>query len=280
VPRGPLAILALALALAGAAAAAPAGSPGPDASGPAAEAAAPPARELVRRAEAQLRGAATVLAARMTVAGAALSAPRVVDFRAWDDRRRDRAFVRVLGPAKDAGTGFLRLPPNVWRYVPRLERTSLVPRKKLLARWLGSDSTLDDWLHASSEEGDYEHRVVGSEDDADGRAGVRAWVVDSRRLAGAAVAWERVRRWIDADAGVPLRREFYTADGRRVRTVRFLDVREVSGRSFPHLWVMTPAGEPGRETRVVFQSVVFPAALDDDLFAARRLKARRAAAPE
>jgi len=260
--RGALAILTLGLL--GVAAAAAAQPSAPDAP--------PGATELMRRADSRLRGVSTTGAVRLTVEGATAAGRRVVDFHSWDDRRRDRSFVRVLSPTRDAGSGFLRLPPNVWRYVPRLRRISRVRPDAMLHRWMGSDFTLDDWLHQSNDVDDYEHTLVRTDDDADGREATRAYVVESRRREGAPVAWGAIRSWIDAEVFLPLRREYFDTAGARVRTLRFQDVREVDGRPFPHRWVVTPEAEPGRETRAEFESLRFDVPLDDALFSTRHLK--------
>ena len=63
------------------------------------------------------------MAARMTISSPRLSAPRVVAFESWDDRSGKRSFIRILSPPKDAGAAFLKLHPNLWSYVPRVERT-------------------------------------------------------------------------------------------------------------------------------------------------------------
>ena len=80
---------------------------------PARPEAAPDATKIARRADAVMRSDTTSMAVRMTVKSPRLSAPRVVAFHSWDDKRGDRSFIRILAPAKDAGTGFLRLPPNL-----------------------------------------------------------------------------------------------------------------------------------------------------------------------
>lgn len=230
------------------------------------------AAELVRRAESALRGDTTTLAVRMTIDPSGLSVSRVVAFHVWDDRLRDRAFLRVLSPSKEAGTSFLRLPPNVWSYVPRLETIARVPTARLREPWLRSDFTLDDWLQASGDLEDYDAVWLRTEQDADGREGVTAHVVELRPREGRSVAWGRIESWIEAERALLLRRDYYDREGAAVRTLRFRDFREVEGRPVPWRWVMTPAGDPGRETRVELESIDFDPVLDDSIFATRHLR--------
>lgn len=255
--RAALPILVLGLACASAIASA---QPAPDAS------------RLARSADAALRGKTTTRAVRMTVVRSWVGAPRVVAFHSWDDRRHGRGFIRVLSPARNAGTSYLRLPPNVWIHVPRSERTALVAPDALLSPWLDSDFTLDDWLHVSSDVDDYEHALLRTEEDADGRPGVRAYVVEYRPREQAATAWGRIEAWIAAEGGLPLRRDYYDREGVRIRTLRFHDFLEQEGRVFPQRWVMSSAGAPGRETRVEFESIAFDLEIDDAIFTTRNLK--------
>ena len=234
----------------------------------AAEERAPDATAIARRAESVLRGDSTIWAARVT-----LSSPkRVVTLHAWDDRRRDRSFLRILSPAKEAGTGYLRLPPNVWQYVPRLKRLARIAPVETLEPWLGGSVTLDDWLHASSEIDDYDHLLLRSEEDADGRQGVEAWVVAYEPRAGANVVWGRIEVWVAKEGGVPLRKDYYDGAGARVRSLRFHDVREVDGRLVPHRWLLKSQAEPARETRIELESIVFDREIDDAVFSPRNLK--------
>ena len=68
----------------------------------------------------------------MTVVSPRLSTPRVVRFRSWDDRPGRRALIRILAPPRDAGTAFLKIHPNLWMYVPRVERTLRIPPSMML----------------------------------------------------------------------------------------------------------------------------------------------------
>ena len=63
----------------------------------------------------------------MTVLGSGGSPVRELILEAWDERRHDRAFVRILAPAKRAGRSYLKLPPNLWKYDPRSKEIARVP---------------------------------------------------------------------------------------------------------------------------------------------------------
>ena len=246
------------------------------AAGPAAAELLPPpsdltGREIARRAEDVIRGTTYYLEATMTVVSPRLPAPRAVSFRAWDDREGKRSFIRILAPAKDRGTGFLKLHPNLWMYVPRVERTMRIPPSMMLQSWMGSDLTNDDLVRESSQLDDYDHRLLGIDTapDDDGR---RAYVVEYVPHEDAPVVWGKIVTWIETEHATPLRQDFYDESGERLRTMRFEDIRPVGTRWFPFRWTMRPLDKPGHETRIEVTAVRFNETIAPDVFTTRNLK--------
>ena len=82
---------------------------------------------VARRADDNMRSDRTYFAGRMIVESPRLSGPRTVVFSSWEDRPARRSFIRIHEPAKDRGSGFLKLHPNLWMYVPRVERMMRIP---------------------------------------------------------------------------------------------------------------------------------------------------------
>jgi hypothetical protein len=229
---------------------------------------------IARRAEDVLRSDRTYMEATMTVVSPRLGKPRRVTFRSWDDRVEDRSFIRILSPSKDAGTGFLRLPPNLWTYVPRVERTMRIPPSMMLQPWMGSDFTNDDLVNESSAVEDYEHRLLRIDDSPEGHEGQHAYVLEYKPREEAPVVWGRIVGWIAVEHFTPLRQDFYDEHGVKVRSMRFGDIREVDGRRVPHLWIMTPLEKKGHETRLQLERIDFDASFDDGIFTTRNLKKR------
>jgi outer membrane lipoprotein-sorting protein len=235
----------------------------------------PTAREIARRTEDVLRGTSAFTHGEMIVVSPRLPGPRTVEFRSWDDRGGDRSFIRILAPAKDRGTGFLKLHPNLWTYIPRVERTMRIPPSMMLQSWMGSDFTNDDLVRESSQLEDYDHRLLRVEEDVrglDGAGPYRAYVVEYVPHEDAPVVWGRIVTWIEAEHWSPLRQEFYDEAGEKLRVMEFGDIREVQGRWVPHLWVMTPLDKEGHETRIRIHEIEFDRELDDAIFTTRHLK--------
>ena len=230
------------------------------------------AADIVARAEVSMRGRRRVLDAGMTFWQDGRVGKRLVRFRATDDRSAGRSLIRLLAPEEDAGRAFLKLPPNVWTWFPKEERISRIPPAQWHAPWL--DGALDnaDLLHLSDPVGRFEHRLLGIDPRPDGVVALRAYVVESRPRDGAPGGVGRIVAWIETEHATPLRREYYDAEGARVRVLHFGDIREVQGRHFPHVWTAQRAAWKGHETRIEVERVWFDPKLDPDTFSPQRLK--------
>jgi len=248
---------------------------GAGASPPWLEAAAPEhdAREIAQRAQEVLRAATTYTEAKMTITSPRLPAPREVAFRAWDDRGKNQAFIRVVEPAKDKGMGFLKSESNLWNYIPRVERTVRIPPSMMQQSWMGSDFTNDDLVRESDDVTDYHHRILGIDPKADG-GGSRAFVIEYRAREEAPVVWGKIVAWIDVSSFTPLRQDFYDEDGVMVRTLRFGDIRPVAAREFPHRWSATRVEKQGQETVIQIEKVEFDHPIRESVFSTRNLRPR------
>jgi outer membrane lipoprotein-sorting protein len=224
------------------------------------------AREIALRAEDALRSERTTFEAKMIVESSRVSRPRELRFRSLDDRPGRRSFIRILAPAKDEGTGFLNLQPNLWMYVPREERTERIPPSMMREPWMDSDFTNDDLVNQSSEIDDYDHKLLGVDPKPDGIVDLRAYVVEYVPRENTPIVWDKIIAWIETEHGTPL--------GELLRLLRFGDIREVQGRHFPHVWTVRPVGKKGHETRIEVEQIRFDADFDDSVFTTRHLKAR------
>ena len=230
------------------------------------------ADKIAHRSENNLRSDRTVMEARMVVISPRITRPREMEFTSWEDREGKRSFVRMEAPSKDKGTGFLKLHPNLWMYIPRVERTMRIPPSMMLQSWMGSDFTNDDLVRDSSETDDYDHQLLGIETEVDAHPGREAYLLEYIPKEEAPVVWGKILAWIDVERGVVLRQEFYDEDGEKLRTMQFEDIREVDGRWLPHVWKMTPENKKGHQTTIEIKRMDFDAEIEDDIFTKRNLR--------
>jgi outer membrane lipoprotein-sorting protein len=232
------------------------------------------ARELAHRSEDNMRSDRTFFRGKMTVVSPRLTRPRVVAFHSWEDRPAKKSLIRIDTPAKDKGSGFLKLHPNLWMYVPRVERTVRIPPSMMLQSWMGSDFSNDDLMRESSELEDYDHRVLGIDPATNGDVPRRAYVLEYKPHEDAAVVWGKIIAWLDVETGAPLRQDFYDEEGALLRVMRFSDYRTIGNRHVPHHWSMLPLEKPGHSTEIEIQEMQFDIEIDDDVFTTRNLKRR------
>ncbi len=219
---------------------------------------------MAERAENVLRGDTTYALAQMTIESPRLMAPRRLEFRSWIDRTGQRSFIRILEPTKDAGMGYLKLHPNLWNYIPKVERTVRIPPSMMQQPWMGSDFTNDDLVRDSSEVEDYDHQLLGMDGEN--------YVLEYLPHDDAAVVWGRIVAWIDSTTGTPRRQDFYDEDGSRVRTLRFDDIRLVQERLFPHKWSLEPLEKQGHKTTVTLEDIRFDEPIAESIFTTRHLR--------
>ncbi len=227
---------------------------------------------LARKAEDNMRSQRTFMIASMTVVSPRLSRPRVVAFHSWENTPEKKSLIRIDKPTKDEGTGFLKLHPNLWMYVPRVERTVRVPPSMMLQSWMGSDFSNDDLVRESSEIEDYDHRLLGLDPGTSGEVDRPAYVVEYRPHEDAAVVWGSIVAWLDVESGAPLRQDFFDEEGERMRVMRFSDFRTIGKRYVPHLWSMIPLDKPGHSTSIQVKEIQYDPDFDSDIFTTRNLK--------
>ncbi len=228
------------------------------------------ARDVAARVEEVFRGDTSYMDATMTIESPRLPEPRQVRFRAWDDRGQKRSFIRIVSPAKDKGMTFLKLHPNLWNYIPRVERTVRIPPSMMLQSWMGSDFSNDDLVRESSQLDDYEHRWLGVDPNPTHPESVAAYHLEYIPREDAAVVWGRIVAAIDIARMVPLWQAFYDEDGTKLRMLRYAKFSE-EGRPFPRSWSMTPLDKEGHDTRVEIHEARFDEAFDDQLFTKRAM---------
>lgn len=225
-------------------------------------------RQIAERVEDIFRGNTSYMEATMTITSPRLPEPRRVSFQAWDDRPKKRSFIRILGPPKDKGMGFLKLHPNMWNYIPRVERTLRIPPSMMLQSWMGSDFSNDDLVRESSQLDDYDQTLLGIDPSG---ASARSYVIEYVPHEDAAVVWGKILSWVDVERSAPLRQDFFDERGERLREMRFSDIREVSGRPYPHKWSMVPLEKEGHETGIEIHEIRFNEDFDDAIFTKRHL---------
>ena len=222
-------------------------------------------QEIVKRSDDLMRGDTSQGRYKMTVVTPGWQ--RTLELDAYSIGR-DKTFIRIISPVKEAGVTSLRIENNMWNYLPKVERTVKIPPSMMLQQWMGSDFTNDDLVKESSIVYDYTHTIV-----ADEKLGLdAAYKIELIPKPKAPVTWGKLIFWIRKDDFVPLREEFYAEHGKLIKTLEYSEIKQMSDRTIPTVWKMTSDIKNGYSTIIEVQNVVYNNQLDENIFTLANLK--------
>ncbi len=194
---------------------------------------------------------------------------RTLTMRFWYDYP-EKTFIRITGPAKEAGTGTLRLDGNMWTYLPSVERVIKIPPSLMLQPWMGSDFTNDDVVKESSLVSDYTHTIEGEATEA----GDPCYRLIARPKPDAPVVWGHLILLIRKSDYLPRREEFYDTKNRIEKVLIFDDIQTVGSRTYPMRWTMISKTKPKHQTVLSLSSLEFDRPLPADIFMRSNLERR------
>lgn len=218
---------------------------------PLAALAAPSADELLRRADAILAPASFESEVTMSTVRAS-GEVRTFSMQLWKSGSRMHR-VRFLAPADDRGTEVLRVGDEMWNFLPNLKRAVRISPKQ---EFHGGDFSNADVLRVNLAD-DYVPTLVET-------------TRDEHHLVLAAkhdkVAYETIHYWVRKRDNMPLRQEFYTSSGKKVRRLEFLEPKAFGRYVRPSRLVMSNLLVPSRRSEMVVSSFVVRQELDGGLF--------------
>jgi len=179
-----------------------------------------------------------------------------------------RYYIYFHKPSDVKGTSFM-----VWKYPAKEDdRWIFIPAIKLVRRiaaddkrssFVGSDFTYEDI--SGREVGDETHSLLRSED----WQGRPTYVIESRPKT--AIDYVRRVSWIDRDRHLPLKEEYYDAQGEILRIFTVDEIKQVDG-----FWTAARRtmrdNQSGHRTEVAFQEIKYNVGVGDDLFTERYLR--------
>lgn len=220
---------------------------------------------LIEKSENHIRGKSFRGKMTMTVENAGQK--RTLVLRTWSIGR-EKAFVKVLSPAKDRDTGNLRIDLNLWQYLPNVERVIKIPPSLMLQSWMGSDFTNDDLVKTSSLTRDYTHKTLGHEK----YGGFDAVKIQCTPKPDAPIVWGKVIAWVRAGDGVPLKQEFYSENGELLKAMEGKNVKTFGTRTIPTTLIMRNMKRKDSRTTLSYDEVAFDEAIPDSIFTQENLR--------
>jgi outer membrane lipoprotein-sorting protein len=217
---------------------------------------APPADEILRRAQVAVLGETAAYTLRMTVARPGKT-ERVVEMKGWK-KSDDLGLVRYTSPPKERGTAYLRNAGSTWLFLPSAEKVVRVGAKQNFG---GGDFSNGDIFRLSLTK-DYVPTLAG-EETVDGQA---TWKLELKAK-DRSVAYDRIVYWVRTDGTFfPVRADYYTLSGRRLKWLTMGAVAKIGGRTRPTELTMESALETGARTVMRFLTIEDGPKLDDRLF--------------
>ena len=219
-------------------------------------AAAPTADTILRRADRAVLGETAAYTLQMTVVRPG-KPDRVVEMKGWK-KGDGLGLVRYTSPAKERGTAYLRNGANTWLYLPSAEKVVRVGAKQNFG---GGDFSNADIFRLSLVN-DYVPTVAGEET----WEGQPCYKLDLKAK-DRSVAYDRVVYWVRSDGTFfPVRAEYYTISGRKLKWLALADVARLGGRARPTRLAMESALEQGSRTVLRFLAIDDDVTLDDRMF--------------
>ena len=229
------------------------------------------AEEIVQKVDELLRAETNYFKMKMIIYNPDWSKPRQLEMFGYESKKDEKAFIRITAPARDRGTGFLKIGYNLWMYIPRTERVIKIPPSMMHQSWMGSDFTNDDLVRESSIVKDYVHKIVKIEDHPEKG---KIYVLELTPKPGAAVVWGKILLWIWDQGFIPLKEQFFDEEGRLINELIFSEIKEMGGRKIPTRWEMRSMTKPGHRTVMIVEEAKFNIKISPVIFTEKNLKSK------
>ncbi len=225
------------------------------------------ARSLSRRMDRLYRADTSRGVVEMTVLNPNFK--RTLKMRIWTEGL-ENTLVRILSPRKEKGTATLKRGNEMWNYLPKIGKTIRIPPSMMMSSWMGSDLTNDDLVKETSWEKDY--RVSFGGNPSPGQIGLEYIPREN-----AAVTWSKVIVYLSADLLLPVDIEYYDEKGKKVRSMKYSEVKDLGGRRLPTRFEVIPLSQEkkGRRTIMIYRELEFGLKMKGNLFSLSNLRRGR-----
>ena len=222
------------------------------------------ARDLVRAAMDHWRGTSSYQESSMIIHRPDWQ--REMAMRAWSEGDK-KSLVRVTGPAKDAGNGTLLDDGNMWTFSPKVNRIIKVPSSMMAQSWMGSDFTNKDISKSTDIIDQYDHELTDTTE-ADGHT---LYTITSIPHEDAAVVWGKEVLTV-RDDHILMRQEFWDQDGKLVKVMETLEVKELGGRTVAARMRMGEVDSPDEWTEMAVATAEFDLDIPANTFTLSNLR--------
>ncbi|MBK9605794.1 MAG: outer membrane lipoprotein-sorting protein [Betaproteobacteria bacterium] len=129
---------------------------------------------------------------------------------------RDKVIALFLSPPSDTGRATLRLGDNMWLYIPDVGKPVRITSLQSVTGGVFNNADILRVDYAT------EYNAEAMEEDKDG------FLLSLKALTGA-VAYDRLKMWVDKKTVLPTKIECYAASGLLIKTLYFKDTKDFGG---------------------------------------------------
>ncbi len=182
-------------------------------------------------------------------------------------RGQDEAAIEYLAPSRDEGTKMLKNKDELWMWLPSVEKTQKISGHMLRQGMMGSDMSYEDMMDAAKWRTMYTGTITG-EETLDGR---KCWKLEL--VANTTdVSYPKRTVWVDQLAYIPVKQQLFALSGTLLKSWTMSDIRTVGTRQFPYKMTVTDEVQTGSKTEIIFDSLTFAIALEEEVFSTRWLE--------
>jgi outer membrane lipoprotein-sorting protein len=195
---------------------------------------------------------------------------RTLSMETWSEGR-DKTFIRVLSPARQAGSATLRIGSEMWNYLPNTNSTVRIPPSMMTGSWMGSDITNNDIVKEITYANDYSAEYIPEPVTTDALQGAQYYLLLTPK-ASTAVVWSYIICAISTDPVLPVWEKYYDQHDNLIKTVTFSDVQTMGGRTIPTVMQVIPANKPDQSTTITWSNTTFDQGVSEDIFSLDNLQ--------
>ncbi len=195
---------------------------------------------------------------------------RTLTMETWSEGR-DKTFIKVLSPARQAGSATLRIGSEMWNYLPNTNSTVRIPTSMMTGSWMGSDITNNDIVKEITYANDYTTEYI-TDPGTGGETPAGQYYLKLTPKPSTAVVWSYIICAISTDPVLPVWEKYYDQHDNLIKTVTFSDVQTMGGRTIPTVMQVIPANKPDQSTTITWSNTSFDQGVSEDIFSLDNLQ--------
>jgi len=223
------------------------------------------ARDIIKQAIEHYRGLSSYSEMTMTIHRPDWE--RKMSLQGWSSGGK-KTLIRVTAPPRDQGSATLVLDDNkIWSYAPKINRVIRIPSSMMSQSWMGSDFSNKDVSRTDEIVDKYTHTLLRT-DTLDGQ---KVYVIESIPLEESSIVWGKEIAYIRDDF-VELEHEFLDQDIKLVKSLKTLEIKEMSRRMFAVRQRMTSTEKEDEWTEISINVLNFDRTIPDYIFTLSNLR--------